>query len=449
MPDGTSAAACKLLKGLLNRNVQARFGTARSTMFEIGGVAGLKQHQFFSHLNWDMLERKEVEPPATFAVQNDSDAAHFHEEFTTMPLPRSVVDMSSERFLPRRVASDAFRGFSFVHDDFLLPTRDEQEEKSYWDAVEEDGESASECASSKMGDEDQVQEVEPLKKKRPPRKRKKKKDNATETASTTPLGSAVNTPEPSVSGDAPFGVQETQNADLDEEAVKDSIGSLENLSIGKAPEAVLGEKSETVTTLRAGEPGSISVSPAPHSATSPTRPPAKAVNDSWQSVAKEKGKKKQSNKADVKTPRKEKAFPPQTPSRPIPGASLQSTLPRQIPGASPPPVRKLQQSHVSVFPSEHSTSSPGWGPSLAKQQAPFQPQRPPPPAPSGSTDWRQHSMRGSPRTAPKPKVAANVQPETIVWPSLSSSELRTKQNVQPPPSKKPDLSGAWAKRIQR
>ena len=47
MPPGSSAAACKLLKGLLNRNVLARLGTARTTMFEVGGVAGLKQQPFF------------------------------------------------------------------------------------------------------------------------------------------------------------------------------------------------------------------------------------------------------------------------------------------------------------------------------------------------------------------------------------------------------------------
>ena len=41
MPPGSTAAACKLLKGLLNRNPDARLGCARSTMFEVGGVAGL------------------------------------------------------------------------------------------------------------------------------------------------------------------------------------------------------------------------------------------------------------------------------------------------------------------------------------------------------------------------------------------------------------------------
>ena len=47
MPVGSTAAACKLLKGLLNRDVQKRWGTTKNTMFEVGGVAFLKQAEFF------------------------------------------------------------------------------------------------------------------------------------------------------------------------------------------------------------------------------------------------------------------------------------------------------------------------------------------------------------------------------------------------------------------
>ena len=42
MPDGASAAACKLLKGLLNRDAGNRLGAARGNMFEVGGVGALK-----------------------------------------------------------------------------------------------------------------------------------------------------------------------------------------------------------------------------------------------------------------------------------------------------------------------------------------------------------------------------------------------------------------------
>jgi p70 ribosomal S6 kinase len=80
MPDGATAAACKLLKGLLNRNPHARLGAARSTMFEVGGSASLKKMEFFKHIDWDKLERKEVEPPERLPVKDDEDLCHFHDE---------------------------------------------------------------------------------------------------------------------------------------------------------------------------------------------------------------------------------------------------------------------------------------------------------------------------------------------------------------------------------
>ena len=42
MPEGASASACRLLKGLLNRDAGKRLGAARGTMFEVGGVGALK-----------------------------------------------------------------------------------------------------------------------------------------------------------------------------------------------------------------------------------------------------------------------------------------------------------------------------------------------------------------------------------------------------------------------
>eukprot|EP00956_Cyclotella_meneghiniana_P021521 scaffold39321_cov61-Cyclotella_meneghiniana.AAC.2 len=80
MPEGSSAPACKLLKGLLNRDVNKRLGAAKGTMFEVGGVGALKQQPFFSGLDWGKLELKEIEPPEDFNVSNHEDLRHFHEE---------------------------------------------------------------------------------------------------------------------------------------------------------------------------------------------------------------------------------------------------------------------------------------------------------------------------------------------------------------------------------
>ena len=101
-------------------------------MFEVGGVAGLKQAPFFAKIDWIKLEFKELPPPYALTVNDDEDVQHFHNEFTNMPLPRSVHQMSKEDHRPRRVQSNTFRGFSFVQDDFLLPERDADKLELYW-----------------------------------------------------------------------------------------------------------------------------------------------------------------------------------------------------------------------------------------------------------------------------------------------------------------------------
>ena len=58
MPDGATAAACKLLKGLLNRDVNKRLGAAKGTMFEIGGVGALKQQVIIIELDINVQIQK-------------------------------------------------------------------------------------------------------------------------------------------------------------------------------------------------------------------------------------------------------------------------------------------------------------------------------------------------------------------------------------------------------
>ncbi len=115
-----------------------------------------------------------------------------------------------EHFQPRHCMSDTFRGFSFIHDDFCLPERKENEVENYWNSIDEDGESASECASSKYEHDMTITNasvsvaatMESDKKKRPPRKRKKKKEgeemmlSPTESPGPSENGTAL-TPAPS------------------------------------------------------------------------------------------------------------------------------------------------------------------------------------------------------------------------------------------------------------
>lgn len=180
MPEGASAAACKLIKGLLNRNPTLRTGVAKGTMFEVGGVSGLKQMAFFNNIYWEKLQSKEVEPPSIPSIDGYEDLGNFHDEFTKMALPRSVTEMASKDYKARRVESDLFGGFSFTQPDFDLPERTAEESEHYWNNPECDGQSEGSSVlfeDGSVNDAAQDPPLEPIpeKKKRPPRKKKKKK----------------------------------------------------------------------------------------------------------------------------------------------------------------------------------------------------------------------------------------------------------------------------------
>lgn len=117
MPGGASSAACKLLKGLLNRNAVARLGATKGTMFHVGGVAQLKQECFFTGLDWHRLERKDIDAPILLNIKDENDLSHFHSKIILMNIPHSVTECSNE-FLPDKSSSSVFRGFSYTRDDF-------------------------------------------------------------------------------------------------------------------------------------------------------------------------------------------------------------------------------------------------------------------------------------------------------------------------------------------
>lgn len=95
-----------------------------------------------------------------------------------MNLPRSVTEMAKDDFVPRRIESCLFRGFSFTQPDFELPARNENEIESYWNSPEADGESEGssillEDGVSELNVTDPPMEAIPEKKKRPRRRKKK------------------------------------------------------------------------------------------------------------------------------------------------------------------------------------------------------------------------------------------------------------------------------------
>jgi serine/threonine protein kinase len=441
MPMGSSAAACKLLKGLLNRNVQARLGTARSTMFEVGGVSGLKKAEFFNKIDWDKLEKQELVPPYKLTVDNEQDLSNFHDEFVQMSLPRSVMDISTSSALPRRCDSDAFRGFSFIMEDFQLPDRNADDVEQYWNAqAEEDGESVSEAASSKCGFnvnnnqnynhnnlnrivDDNAAEAESTdadQKKRPPRKRKKKDKVAGGAASQgiTTTSVASLTPTPSEAGDPP--------------STHVAATTLATMNVG----AAINPVTPAAASKPVGQPSPASLGPAVPAQPVVTKPVPAAFGNTVPSPA-----SKQKQQQQQQQPLNPKAESWQVAT---PGAGTQrtpwNTPTATTPQATPPRSATVQQN--------------GWAKHQAQRQAIPQPTPPahraggwgtPAPSPATPTPPRTTAPPGSwanriQNSTPQPKSAAKTPSSTRAEPPQTPQMQRSEQWLTPPPQVPPPPS---------
>jgi len=485
MPSGSSAEACKLLKGLLNRNVQNRWGTSRSTIFETGGVANLKAQKFFERIDWEKLERKEVEPPETLAVENEHDLKHFHEEFTKMTLPRSVIEMNHEDFFPKRVESDLFRGFSFIHRDFELPPRDERTIETYWNSKDDDGESVSDVASSKM---DTVEEdrapAEPEKKKRPPRKRKKKKGNGAASATSTPAPSAPNSPVPSEKGEqtpqsaveveSPSVVetpplQEPSKAKADEPKPETSgvpvlpsvpdqkASSLHTTRINLAPKS--NNETSALSTLPKTTPAAAAnvrvawkeVGQNERKNASAVAPAAKAATQpAWSTVSSSVGRKQGQKQQTPPAGAPQSGWATARPRAPGQPAWGQSQQQQHSNSQQRGWQHQKQQQQLTRATKMDRPQPTGWNQVPARGTVP-----PPPPAQrqvsdashgsAPSTDWRQHAMSpGTPRTRRQIPGSGGA----VAWPSLGNDSKPKPAKVLGPqnPSNKPTPQGAWARK---
>lgn len=409
MPVGSTSAAHKLLKGLLNRNPHQRWGVSKSTMFEVGGVAQLQQAAFFEGLDWDKLERKEVDPPDIFEVADDNDTRHFHDEFTGMTLPRSVMIMAQDEYKPRHVTSDCFRGFSFIQEDFCLPERDEDEVKNYWNSEQGDCESESECASSKC-DSDQVPlaNTNPEKKKRPPRRRKKKKDVIEPVASTEPVSEKDSSQDHKAISVA--ALSSGVNALCVECLSAEDVNEHQTLGSEANKLSNVDERSVLSAAAHQSSSGAEAWVEATGKSLKSSSPP---TSNPWVTAADRKGTRK--DPAPVLT-----AKDHDNRSAWAMGTSQQPRL------RSTPAAQTLQQ---------------GW---------PIKAHVPPPPshaaAASPSASWTQHRM--SPRRSPHARSHI-LQTSSLImapsWPSLDPP-LPSKKGKIPdqPPARK--LQGAWAKR---
>ncbi|XP_077785358.1 serine/threonine-protein kinase Sgk2 isoform X2 [Podarcis muralis] len=102
-------AACDILQGLLHKDQKKRLG-AKTDFLEI------KNHVFFSPINWDDLYSKRITPPFDPKVAGPADLRHFDPEFTQEAVSSSII-RTPDFATSSCSATDAFLGFSYAPND--------------------------------------------------------------------------------------------------------------------------------------------------------------------------------------------------------------------------------------------------------------------------------------------------------------------------------------------
>ena len=76
-------SARDFLAKILNKNPAERLGTEN-------GIKDLETHEFLQSLDFKKLENKQIEPPFTPSVEDDSDVSQVDPGFLNLPLGESV-----------------------------------------------------------------------------------------------------------------------------------------------------------------------------------------------------------------------------------------------------------------------------------------------------------------------------------------------------------------------
>jgi len=104
-PSYVSAEGQSLLEGLLTRDVEKRLGSG------LDGSNEVKRHIFFNGIDWEKLEKKEIDPPFKPKVKNDVDTSQIDTAFTQEKPQDSLVENSLSDTVARE---NNFDGFTFV-----------------------------------------------------------------------------------------------------------------------------------------------------------------------------------------------------------------------------------------------------------------------------------------------------------------------------------------------
>ncbi|KAF6030540.1 PRKCA [Bugula neritina] len=100
-PWAVSKEAQSIVKGLMTKDPSKRLGNRRTEIME---------HLFFRHIDWEKLERLEIQPPYRPVIKNAKRAENFDKYFT-----RQKVDFTPpDAMVMSNMSQDMFVGFSYV-----------------------------------------------------------------------------------------------------------------------------------------------------------------------------------------------------------------------------------------------------------------------------------------------------------------------------------------------
>lgn len=104
-PRSLSSRSTLLLRGLLTKDPRKRLGSGERD------AGPIKDHPFFSHMNWDNLTKGDALPPWDPQINNSLDTSQFDKEFTDMPIQSPSSYQARFGVTPQ---DNHFEGFTYV-----------------------------------------------------------------------------------------------------------------------------------------------------------------------------------------------------------------------------------------------------------------------------------------------------------------------------------------------
>src|SRR5436305_6174025 len=115
LPYFLSPDAKDLLTRLLRKEPSKRLGANMPKDLQI-----IKKHRFFRRIDWNNLEKRQLDPPIIPLITDPELAENFSNEFTDLALSPVVGRDELMEWSDSKKAEDPFGGFSFVASQSLL-----------------------------------------------------------------------------------------------------------------------------------------------------------------------------------------------------------------------------------------------------------------------------------------------------------------------------------------